>query len=367
MNRLVTLLGVMALAALVWAQGTTGISGTITNADTGQPIAGALVGAWQNFGPPPDSGQMPPQRGGHRHQRGDHDRGPRGHHGQLGVRSDSTGFYEIADLRPGKYVVSAQAMGFEPATYPDTVTVDSGKITTGINLALQFDTTLGAATGHVTDAVTQQPIAGAFVCTWHQMLPDSCHRRPEPDSGLLPPPPDGDSEHGCRGHRGPRPDGDSTDAGGYYRINYLRPGNYIVSAQASGYASSTYPETVVVAKCETTFGINFALQPDSVTSGSKASAAGLSGSGNNGSTPGLWIVPNPSRSHTTVLFLLPAAADVSLRIYDVSGKLMNDVAQGYFEAGNYAAGIPFGKLSHGTYIARLSVGSDVLSQKLVVH
>ena len=279
MNRLVTLLGVMALAALVWAQGTTGISGTITNADTGQPIAGALVGAWQNFGPPPDSGQMPPQRGGHRHQRGDHDRGPRGHHGQLGVRSDSTGFYEIADLRPGKYVVSAQAMGFEPATYPDTVTVDSGKITTGINLALQFDTTLGAATGHVTDAVTQQPIAGAFVCTWHQMLPDSCHRRPEPDSGLLPPPPDGDSEHGCRGHRGPRPDGDSTDAGGYYRINYLRPGNYIVSAQASGYASSTYPETVVVAKCETTFGINFALQPGSVANGSKASAAGLSGSG----------------------------------------------------------------------------------------
>jgi hypothetical protein len=46
---------------------------------------------------------------------------------------------------------------------------------------------------------------------------------------------------------------------------------------------------------------------------------------------------------------------------------MSDVAQGYFEAGNYAASLPFGNLSRGTYIARLRTGSGELSRKLVVR
>jgi hypothetical protein len=393
MRRALALLGVLALTALVWAQGTTGISGTVTNAATGQPIAGVFVGIWHGFGrpdsnnmpPPPDSGRFPPPppHGDSGRQQppppppppGDSGRGPGGRHGQPpGARSDSTGYYELTDLRPGEYIVCAQARGFEPMVYAETVLVDSGQVTTGINFALQLDTMLGAISGHVTSAATQEPIAGAFVRAWQRMLPDSGHHPPPPDSGFFPPPPPGDSGRGPGGHGGPPPGehlgpppgGDSTDANGYYEIAGLPPGKYLVSATATGYAQAIYPETVVVAHGQTTADIDFALQAGRATSSGSVSAASLSGSSSTLGS-GLTIVPNPFRGQTTIMFSLSAASTVSLLVYDVSGKVVSTIAQGYVDAGDYAAGFDAGKMARGVYIARLKTASNELTQKLIVR
>jgi hypothetical protein len=388
MKKLATLLGVLALTALVWAQGTTGISGTVTSAATGLPIAGAFVATWHDFGRP-DSNHMPPPGGGGNNPPppgdsgrgpgghhgpppppGDSGRGPRGHHGPPpGALTDSTGYYEMTDLHPGKYIVCAQALGFEPAMYADTVTVDSGEIATGINFALQLDTMLGVISGHVTDAITQQPIAGAFVCAFQRLQPDSCHRPPQPDSGIMPPPPRGDSGHGRGGRRGPPPNGDSTDVNGYYEIKYLRPGNYIVSARAAGYASAIYAETVVVVHGQTTANIDFALRPARTTSrtGGRSSAASVGLTSSSGMDSGFYMVPNPCHGQSTILYTLPEAGTISLRVYNASGRLVSDVAQGYFEAGDYAASIAVGHVARGIYIVRLRTASDELAQKLIVR
>ncbi|HTW92910.1 MAG TPA: carboxypeptidase regulatory-like domain-containing protein [bacterium] len=377
MKKLATLIGVVAIVAFGLAQGTGGISGTITNVTTGKPIVGAFVGISHDFGSRPDSGQMPPPRGGQRPPPGDNGRTKGDRNQQPGVRSDSIGFYEFTGLQPGKYIVQAWAMGFEPATYPETVTVDSGAIVSGIDFALKADTTLGAISGFVTDAVTQLPLAGAFVCAWHSMVPDSCHRPPKPDSSRMPPPgdsgrllppPPGDSGHGHIGCPGPMPNGDSTDGLGAYTISYLHPGKYVVGARCTGYSPSIYPETVVVVAGQTTSGIDFALQPtDSTTKPTgSVSTAGISTSGSS-SVPAIAIVPNPFRGHTTVLLSMPNAASITLRVYDASGKLVNDVARGYFESGSYSIGIDAARMARGVYLVKLGTGSKELSQKLVIR
>lgn len=386
MRKVLALLGVLALTALVWAQGTTGISGTVANAATGQPIAGALIGIWHDFGqpdsnhmppPPPDSGRQPshpPGDSGHHPPPppppppGDSGRGPGGRHGPpQGARSDSAGRYEMTDLRPGKYVVCAQALGFEPRVYAETVTVDSGRVTTGINFALHLDTMLGAISGYVTSAATQQPIAGASVRAWLHMLPDSGHHPPPPDSGFFPSPPPGDSGHGPGGHGGPPPGGDSTNANGHYQVSYLQPGKYLVSATASGYASAIYPETVVVVHGQTTANIDFALQAGMRTNGGGSVSAATLGQSGSMSGSGISIVPNPFHGQTTIMLSLAAAGTVSLRVYDVSGKAVSTIAQGYVDAGDYAAGFDAGKLARGIYIVRLKTASNELAQKLIVR
>jgi hypothetical protein len=235
---------------------------------------------------------------------------------------------------------------------------------------------LGAISGYVTSAATQEPIAGAFVRTWQRMLPDSNNMPPLPDSGRQPPPPPGDSVRGPGGHGGPPPGehigpppgGDSTGANGHYEISGLQPGNYLVSALASGYAPSIYPETVVVVHGQTTANIDFALQAGRATSSGSVSAVSLGQSGSSTLGSGLTIVPNPFRGQTTIMFSLSAASTVSLRVYDISGKVVNTIiTQSYVDAGDYAAGFDAGKLARGIYIARLKTASNELTQKLIVH
>lgn len=79
-----------------------------------------------------------------------------------GTRTDENGDYTIADLIPGDYRVHAYKWGFQPAVYPDTVTVPDGGDVTDIDFALiplgEFD---GQISGTVTDDSTGLPIEGA--------------------------------------------------------------------------------------------------------------------------------------------------------------------------------------------------------------
>jgi hypothetical protein len=110
------------------------ISGTITDAQTGEPISWAHVWAYGEFG-----------------------------HGQ--ARTDSLGKYTIFGLYPGSYFVTAWAHHYHPQEYPDTVIVIEGQDTPNIDFALvpYGSPSQGVIAGQVLDDSTLSPIPNAIV------------------------------------------------------------------------------------------------------------------------------------------------------------------------------------------------------------
>src|SRR5207237_9681045 len=102
---------------------TTQLSGTVTDASTSKPIAGATVSA-----------------------------------GSGSAVTDAGGAYAISGLAPGTYTATASASGY--ASQGASVTLTAGNTTTQ-NFALAPNP--GTITGTVTDSGTGAPIAGATV------------------------------------------------------------------------------------------------------------------------------------------------------------------------------------------------------------
>jgi hypothetical protein len=81
--------------------------------------------------------------------------------------------------------------------------------------------------------------------------------------------------------------------------------------------------------------------------------------------------PNPSRGQATIRYTLPRPAQMSLRLYDITGRLIRTLASGYQAGGSYAA--PWdGKdesgreVSSGIYLYQLRTGSTVLNGRLTM-
>ena len=51
----------------------------------------------------------------------------------------------------------------------------------------------------------------------------------------------------------------------------------------------------------------------------------------------LRIAPNPFTSRTSISYSLPRAGYVSLKLYDVTGKLVNTLVSGYHPVGDYGS------------------------------
>jgi large repetitive protein len=177
------------------------ISGTVTDAQTGLPIMGAHVMA-----------------------RGDTCHGG----GCGGDMTDSAGFYMIQNLRHGAYLVIASANGYVEEVYPDSVIVVAGQNTPNIDFALtpSGGGGTGSISGRVTDEVTGNPIVMAEI-----RLSGMCYNVWY------------------------------TDSAGFYMTDTVPVGVYIVTANAMGYYSETYPDSVVVIDGQNTPNINFALIP----------------------------------------------------------------------------------------------------------
>lgn len=83
--------------------------------------------------------------------------------------------------------------------------------------------------------------------------------------------------------------------------------------------------------------------------------------------------PNPFNPSTTIRFVVPAGArrDYSLRIYDVAGRLVRNLASGQIEAGirdvRWDGTDDRGQnVSSGVYLYRVSVGAESLRGKMVL-
>jgi outer membrane protein assembly factor BamB len=75
--------------------------------------------------------------------------------------------------------------------------------------------------------------------------------------------------------------------------------------------------------------------------------------------------PNPFRDRTLVNYSLAKAGNVSLKLYDVTGKLVFTVTNGFVTAGSHTEAIDVSKLAHGMYLLKLNTESTTSTAKLI--
>jgi hypothetical protein len=90
-----------------------------------------------------------------------------------------------------------------------------------------------------------------------------------------------------------------------------------------------------------------------------------------GAKLGMKVMPNPFRGSSVVMYALPKAGMVSVRLYDVTGRLGLDVFSGRQRAGNYRLSLADPGLSAGVYFLRLrfddGTGGQLVTAKVLVE
>ncbi len=76
--------------------------------------------------------------------------------------------------------------------------------------------------------------------------------------------------------------------------------------------------------------------------------------------------PNPFNPMTTIRFELPAAASVSLEVYDAAGQRIRTLAAGERPAGIHHVQFDASDLASGTYFYRLIAGNFIATRKAIV-
>jgi len=296
------------------------IAGRVTDARSGEPIAGAMVQAWPAFR---DSTLIPPGDPpmGEPGQGGDPSAPPHGgdpgypeHWGGF-ARTGPDGTYRIEGLVAGDYFVRGEADGHIGEFYDDAQNVEEATpvavlppdATPGIDLALGRG---GCILGRVVAADTREPIAGALV-TIGGMWPVPPEPLPPPGEPGDPPmgDPDGGGESGGGSNGGVvYPEPGYPDRGvavtardGTYRICGLPPGDYLVHAWADGYLGEFYldarcpdeADPVAVPADGEVAGIDFTLGRGGAIAGT-VTADGLP-------QPGAWVWAYPVRGDSTAV------------------------------------------------------------------
>jgi parallel beta-helix repeat protein len=76
--------------------------------------------------------------------------------------------------------------------------------------------------------------------------------------------------------------------------------------------------------------------------------------------------PNPFNPVTTIRFALPEATRVNLSVYDISGRLVTTLVEGWRDAGIHEVAFDGSKLTSGVYLYRLEAGGFTASGKMVL-
>ena len=81
----------------------------------------------------------------------------------------------------------------------------------------------------------------------------------------------------------------------------------------------------------------------------------------------LRVAPNPFTNAATIAYSLPKAGNASLKLYDVTGKLVSVLAQGYVTAGSHSARVEAATLAHGIYLLKLTTEGYSTTKKLILE
>ena len=76
--------------------------------------------------------------------------------------------------------------------------------------------------------------------------------------------------------------------------------------------------------------------------------------------------PNPFNPTTTIRYTLPHASHVTLKIYDILGRVVSELVNGTQEAGYKSVQFKANDLPSGIYFYRLQAGAFVEEKKLLL-
>ena len=76
--------------------------------------------------------------------------------------------------------------------------------------------------------------------------------------------------------------------------------------------------------------------------------------------------PNPFNATTTLEFTIAEPGRISLKIYDLLGREIRTLAEGYYEPGNYAIKVEASHLTSGYYFLRLCTANSSQSKRLLL-
>jgi len=80
------------------------------------------------------------------------------------------------------------------------------------------------------------------------------------------------------------------------------------------------------------------------------------------------LYPNPSKGESAVSFSLNDASDIALNVYDVSGRLVESIANANYSAGEHSLSVnKNASYNSGVYFIELSVNGARMSKKLIVQ
>jgi hypothetical protein len=78
------------------------------------------------------------------------------------------------------------------------------------------------------------------------------------------------------------------------------------------------------------------------------------------------VYPNPFNPETAIRFKLSRSGNVNLRIYDLQGKVVARLVEGYRQAGEYEVNFPADDLPSGIYFASIEFGGNRQVQKITL-
>jgi hypothetical protein len=90
------------------------------------------------------------------------------------------------------------------------------------------------------------------------------------------------------------------------------------------------------------------------------------GEDRHGSSPEAEAFPNPFNPSTVIRFRLPDDGYVNLSVFDVRGRLVKELLDGYSRAGDYNIPFDAGNLPSGVYYYRIKTEHQVESGKMLL-
>lgn len=79
------------------------------------------------------------------------------------------------------------------------------------------------------------------------------------------------------------------------------------------------------------------------------------------------IFPNPVTDQSTVSFKLIEPGLVSFILYDMAGRIFQQIAEQNYEAGHHEVAMPLGSLPNGMYLLKLQGGNGSKTLRLTVN
>ncbi len=150
-------------------------------------------------------------------------------------------------------------------------------------------------------------------------------------------------------------------------------GTYTVTAEAMGYPEGTAVEIRdLVTGTVVTIGEGYTFTSPATDWTSRFVVRAKTGgatAGEPGATAEFALAapsPNPTTGAATVTFDVPAAADVSVSVYDLLGRRVAVLAEGQVTAGRHTSRLDAGALAPGVYVVRMQSGTFMATQRVTV-